>query len=542
MKKSKLFPLVLALILVLAAALPITASAAGTAKITVEYPAGYNLSGHTFMVYKIFDVTYLPDPTDPLNPQKGSYSYTLDPASPWNGFTDYPSSGSQTLLQYLSSGYPVLDDSPLVNEIATNMWNYVNNTSITADATASGVSHSQQVIFYNLDPGYYLVYSESTIADNVDIVAACSLITATSEITVTPKVDFPTIADLKMWNHSSATPANKDVWSSLPLVAGNNAILDPSTDDWRNWTDVSIGDTVTSRVRSTVPVMTAYEIPSNTYGYDYILHVELGTGLTFLPASVEVRVGGVPADGKYYISGTNIVFRPEEFVKFTPGALIEIRYDAMLNGSATIGAPGNTNTVWLEFSTDPYDSAHQHGETAKMGNKVYTFQFELFKFHGANLPLANTEFVLNQAGHAMRLVVVTEIVSASDTVNPNVYRVATPSETPIAAMKTPPSGKIIIEGLDAGTYSLTETKAPDGFNKLDNPFTIVITHTDSAGAYSMTVDGVSATVVNVENFGGPILPSTGGVGTTLFYAFSAVLTAGLAVFFISRRRKKILNG
>jgi len=541
MKKSKLFPLVLALILVLAAALPITASAAGTAKITVEYPAGYDLSGHTFMVYKIFDVTYHPDLTDPTNPLKGSYSYTLDPSSPWALFDNYPGSGSKELLEYLSDGYPVLDDSPQVNEIATNMWNYVNNTSIPADATASGVSHNQQVIFYNLEPGYYLIYSESTIPDNVDIVAACSLITVTSEITVTPKVDFPTIADLKMWNHSSATPGNKDAWSVLPLAPATKAILDPSTDDWRNWTDVSIGDTVTFRVRSIVPEMIAYEIPSNTYGYDYILHVELDPGLTFLPGEVKIRVGGIPADGKYYIDGTNIVFKPDEFIKFKPGDLIEIRYDAMLNGNAEIGALINECRVWLEFSTDPYDSANQHGVTAKMGNKVYTFQFELFKFHGANLPLANAEFVLKQGVNEVGLVVVTEI-NPSNTIDSNEYRVAMPGETPIAAMKTPPSGSIVIEGLDAGTYSLEETKAPDGYNKLDKPFTIVITHINSAGDYSMTVGGMPATVVNVENIGGAILPSTGGVGTTLFYAFSAVLTAGLAVFFVSRRRKKILNG
>ena len=537
MKKSKFFPLVLALVLFLITALPLTAAAVGgTAKIIVEYPAGHDLGGHVFKVYKILDVT-----TD----GSGGYAYELDPR--FEGFEDYPTFGLQLFLDYLGKS-GLTDNSPAITAIASNLWTYVATTSMVPDKTAVGESWSQTVTFENLEPGYYLVYSESTVPDDVDIVAACSLVTATSvaDVKVEPKVDVPTLADLKIWNPAYTGPGFGD-WSedlSGPLT---KALLDPPSHHWRNWTDVNIGDTVNFRVRALVPKMTGYE--SNGYGYDYIVHIDLSEGLTFDPASVVVHVGGVEKGNPvvYQVvpvaGGAKIVFTPGEFVQFTPGDLIEIWYSAMLNEKAVIGGPeGNKSTVQLEYSADPAGPKASHGKSLPMTDKVYTFQLKIFKFYDTNKALAGAEFELKRGSAAIPLVQTHKVPSSGDTSGHNVYRVAMPGETAVTTVETPASGLVTIKGLAAGAYTLVETRAPDGFNKLAIGNAIVITHTDSQGNYEMTVDGGLSDRVNVENHTGPILPATGGVGTTIFYAFSAVLTTLLAAFFVIRRRKNILKG
>ena len=125
-------------------------------------------------------------------------------------------------------------------------------------------------------------------------------------------------------------------------------------------------------------------------------------------------------------------------------------------------------------------------------------------------------------------------VGASD----DVYRVAMKSETGETVIRdgkvtTSSTGKFTIKGLDAGTYNLTETKQPDGYNKLTTPVTIIISDTGT-----ITVNGTNVNPVEVENKSGSLLPSTGGMGTTLFYIFGAILVIGSGVVLITKKRMK----
>ena len=115
------------------------------------------------------------------------------------------------------------------------------------------------------------------------------------------------------------------------------------------------------------------------------------------------------------------------------------------------------------------------------------------------------------------------------------------------------NGQIKVNGLAAGTYYLKETKAPDGYNQLENPVEMVIgaaigvdttTGEQELTALSITVDGkegtadtntgtVTATIINNK---GVTLPSTGGIGTTIFYVIGGILVIGAAVVLIVRRR------
>ena len=99
---------------------------------------------------------------------------------------------------------------------------------------------------------------------------------------------------------------------------------------------------------------------------------------------------------------------------------------------------------------------------------------------------------------------------------------------------TPSSGKFTIQGLDANTYLLTETEQPKGYNKLASPITIVI-ETDG----KVKLDGSYVNVVEVENKTGTILPSTGGMGTTIIYMVGAILVIGSGIVLLSKKKSKV---
>ena len=137
----------------------------------------------------------------------------------------------------------------------------------------------------------------------------------------------------------------------------------------------------------------------------------------------------------------------------------------------------------------------------------------------------------------IKLVKVSAAAGASD----DVYRVAMNSDTGGTVISngkvtTPSSGKLRIQGLAEGTYYLTETQQPAGYNKLKDPIQIKI---DEAGVIKVVTDKEDeVTEVKVLNKTGSLLPSTGGMGTTLFYIFGAILVIGSGVVLITKKRMK----
>ena len=101
------------------------------------------------------------------------------------------------------------------------------------------------------------------------------------------------------------------------------------------------------------------------------------------------------------------------------------------------------------------------------------------------------------------------------------------------SVTTTDTGEFTIKGLDAGTYYLTETKQPAGYNLLSVPVKITI-----AADGKITVGDGKDAVTKVENKSGSLLPSTGGMGTTLFYIFGAILVIGSGVVLITKKRMK----
>ena len=124
------------------------------------------------------------------------------------------------------------------------------------------------------------------------------------------------------------------------------------------------------------------------------------------------------------------------------------------------------------------------------------------------------------------------------------------------------NGLFKVIGLDDGTYHLKETKAPAGYNLLTNDITVVITAATTNGqswtdgdaakaltALSVTADGKNGSVddnkgigsITIANNKGATLPSTGGMGTTLFYVLGSILVLGAVVLLVSKKRMNAID-
>ena len=133
---------------------------------------------------------------------------------------------------------------------------------------------------------------------------------------------------------------------------------------------------------------------------------------------------------------------------------------------------------------------------------------------------------------------------AATSTDSNVYKLTgwEADATKAITVKTPADGNIKFEGLDAGTYYLEETAAPVGYNKLTDPIKVEIKSTlPAAGgtaSYTVTYNDTTPTdhIVRVENKAGAVLPSTGGMGTTLFYVVGGGLMVAAAVLLITKKR------
>ena len=185
---------------------------------------------------------------------------------------------------------------------------------------------------------------------------------------------------------------------------------------------------------------------------------------------------------------------------------IKITYKAMVNKDAAIETD-ITNTVTLKYGN------HYESKPSEANTKTYEFDFD--KVDGTT-KLTGAEFTFDLEGTPMDLVEVTPGVE---------YRIATSEDTTTTTKIVTNGNTVTIKGLDLDEdgYTLTETKAPTGYNKLESPIEV------KAGEGTFTHE-------DVQNNKGSVLPSTGGIGTTIFYVIGAVLVIGAGVLLVTRRR------
>lgn len=213
---------------------------------------------------------------------------------------------------------------------------------------------------------------------------------------------------------------------------------------------------------------------------------------------------------------------------------ITVTYSATLNENAVIAGKGNENETWLKYG-DSQNTQHKTTTTK-------TFEMNVFKFYkdkknsDKETGLAGATFKLTKDSKDAENI---SFVKTSDkSAAEDVYRVAKKGDAgTVITITSPDSGKFKIQGLGAGTYNLTETQQPAGYNKLSGPVTVVI---DENGKVKVKKGAnlEDATEVKVENKTGTVLPSTGGAGTTMIYLVGAVLVLGSGVVLATKRRVK----
>ena len=332
---------------------------------------------------------------------------------------------------------------------------------------------------------------------------------------------------------------------------------------------VNIGDTITFTLTSSLPTNLAeYTHPDKKYQFKFV--DTMSEGLEFIgitsvkigddtvpPYVAEDTAQSTPEVPGYKTSGFFTGGTPKNgrgeidlstYVQANLGTLggkkVEVKYTAKLTENAVVdnGVIEENNKVYVEFTND-YDT-FQKGETPEKDVDVYSFTLDIFKYTDDNgdegyqvgdTHLADAWFQLYKTVNDT-----TYYAKANEVTDGN-YKITGWVETTdtdvvpadAATFVTPASGKLDIDGLDLGTYYLRETKAPDGYNLLAEPIEIKIE--DKAGADAADPI-VEIPVQHVENSSGVELPSTGGIGTTIFYTLGGLLAVGAAVFLVTKKR------
>lgn len=444
--------------------------------------------------YTIYQILELESFSDKTAENPGNYAYKA--TTKWKGFVE--SETGETYLKTDGSGYVtwVENADPVAFAKAALAYAKDPTNSIVAEKSANAPdategSTTSTVTFEGLSLGYYLVDSS--------VGALCSLNTTAKEVEIQEKNGVPSV---------------------------EKKVQEDSDDHWDKDNTADIGQTVNFQTT----------ITAQAGAQNYVLHDKMDKGLTF-NNDINVKKNGSVVDTSNYTLNANItdgctfeiVFAQEFCDKLNANDTIIVTYSATLNENAVIGEKGNTNEAKLEY-----------GDKKTISSKTITktYQIPVFKYtkknDGTNKGLSGAIFTLSKdpkGDNPIELVKITEPA--------NTYRVAKKREaegiTKITKVTTPENGSFTIIGLDADTYFLTEIQQPDGYNKLSAPVKIVIKEdgTITIGDATNTVDKVE-----VENKSGSILPSTGGMGTTLFYIFGAILVIGSGVVLITKKRMK----
>lgn len=449
------------------------------------------IDGQTYKIYKIFDLESFN-----ADPGKEAYSYTV--ATGWENFFN---GGAGNDYVDVNNGYVTWKKGVNLEkaaELSKKALEYANKNKATISATRETKASGTSVTFDKLDYGYYLVDSS--------LGALCGLTTTNPVVTISEKNDLPTLTkNIEIKGHE----------------------YDENT--------ANIGDTISFNIHVSIPKGTDKCILTDEMeGLEFTGSPHTNDGSAYVLDVVPV--GGVKSGEDYIFTKTAKGFTIEFTKKYLDSIndndprSVFITYNAKLKNTAAMGNDGtaNTNKAWLTYGD-------QNTESTPVTTRTYTYQFPVLKYTGSiDNPtyLSGAEFKLYSdysCKHEIKLA----------DAGQNIYRYFITGNDIEANIVTDSTGKFTIQGLAEGTYYLKETKAPHGYNKLENPITVELQkQPDGANFMLILQDGRQTDTINALNNSGSILPSTGGMGTTLIYLIGGALVLGSGFVLANKKRAK----
>ena len=538
---KKVFTLVLALIMVMG-----LATTAMAANITIDDD---DVTGAEYSAYRLLDLTTSlkasghPTECDGTTHVSGCYNYAYTVNAKYRA-------ALQTVIGAGSTDEAIIAaigamNAEAIRDFADAVYELVKGTA--PDATAASN------VFSNVPQGYYLIVETATGSVDGFEEETFSLVmldTAGQEdVTVDTKEELPE--------------------SQKKVKDANDSTGDVS--DWQDSADHDIGDEV--------PFQITFTLPSDFAEYEsyYVgIHDVQSEGLTFKDRSLTVTVNGdankdlttaftysVPetacAKGcTFHIQCADIIAAAAA-AGFTlkAGDQIVFEYTSTLNEDAVLGATGNPNKMTIEFSNNPYGdgtsytpwdrvivftykvNADKYADKVAEGNELSGAEFTLYK--EVEVP---ADYEDAQTGAEIKAAFASNV--KADDLDDETYYVE------ITRTETESDGDTFgFKGVDDGNYVLVETRVPAGYNAWDDvAFTITAKHSTEAenpvltelkggDLFSGDVSELAQSGVldtDIVNETGRELPSTGGIGTTIFYVVGGLLAAAAVVLLITRRR------
>lgn len=526
-----------AVLLAMAMAVSVLCTGALAAETTYSITVKSAVSGHTYEAYQVFTGTVATGEgknkvLSDIKWGSGVNSVELveELKSTKNNplGTDFSEKNTAADIAAVVAGY----DSDKIKKFATVVGKHLQTT---ATGTSGEFDSTNQIYTISgLSAGYYLVKDkDNTVNTEKHDAYTNYIMEVVQNVEVTPKTAVPTVT---------------------------KKIVEDG--DKKNATTAKVGDVVNFELTGTLP-----DNYADYTKYQYEFHDTLSKGLTY-NGDVEVFVKNGETETK--LASTSYTVEPENRQTTTPSqdttitvkfadlkkntvtgannttvtigkdSKIIVKYSATLNENAVVGEAGNTNTVNLVYSNNPNNTST--GTTKDDKATVYTFQLNVTKVDGTNsgTKLAGAKFKLYYETDNTRYYV-------KEVTNDNTIKSWTNTENEALELTTDSNGDITVKGLKEGTYYLEETKAPDGYNKLTAPVKVDIANdsTDIHKLDSVKADGVDGIVsddkaigtITVANNKGSTLPSTGGMGTKLFYTIGGILMAGAAIILVVRKRR-----